>query len=242
MHLRFATCNPACAEPVNFAYLQNDGVPAGPPSSQLTDVSTFLPNQHTLEMNGGDVLEISLLDPPQGLTAVIKDLTTGQTGFIVASAKNGFMNTNIGDCSGNPFTFHAEYSTAKQQNQVPWAALEGGVLMEQEIGHGESCDSLTNQDPFSASFSDGQSYYDSQVFDTCRGGLEPGATGEGPCSSAGCQNATTQGPTGPTACPTDDPASGALCEFADGYCFPAGTRNATVVINGSPPPPLRAHR
>ncbi len=143
----FATCNANCEEPVNFAYLQNNGVPTGPASPQLTDVSTLLPNQHTLEMNGGDVLEISLSDPPQGLTAVIKDLTTGQTGYIVASASNGFMNTSIADCSGTPFTFHAEYNTAKQQNQVPWAALEGGVLMEQEIGHGESCDSVTNQDP-----------------------------------------------------------------------------------------------
>ena len=153
-------------------------------------------------MNGGDVLEISLLDPPQGLTAVVKDLTTGQTGFIVASAGNGFMNTNVATCNGTPFTFHAEYNTAKQQNQVPWAALEGGVLMEQEIGHAESCDSLSNQDPVLDTFPGGQSYSDPQVFDTCGGGLEgPGATGEGPCSSTGCQNATTQGPTGPTACP-----------------------------------------
>ena len=30
------------------------------------------------------------------------------------------------------------------------------------------------------------------------------------------------------ACPTNSAASGALCEFADGYCFPQGTRTATV--------------
>ena len=66
---------------------------------------------------------------------------------MTASAANGFMNTNIADCSGTPFTFHAEYSTAKQPNQVPWAALEGGVLMQQEIGHSEVCNSVTNQDP-----------------------------------------------------------------------------------------------
>ena len=101
---------------------------------------------------------------------------------MTASAANGFMNTNIADCSGTPFTFHAEYSTAKQQNQVPWAALEGGVLMQQEIGHSEVCNSVTNQDAFSASFSDGQSYSDPNVFDTCVGGSEgPGQTGEGPC-------------------------------------------------------------
>ena len=40
----FATCNNNCIEPVNFAFLQTNGVPAGPPSPQLTDVSTFLPN------------------------------------------------------------------------------------------------------------------------------------------------------------------------------------------------------
>jgi hypothetical protein len=47
----FATCNPNCEEPVNFAFLQTNGVPAGPPSPQLADTSTFLPNSHTLEIN-----------------------------------------------------------------------------------------------------------------------------------------------------------------------------------------------
>src|SRR5947209_2933854 len=103
-------------------------------------------------MNSGDVLVISISDPPAGLTTRITDVTTGQSGFMVASARNGFMNTNITDCSGNPFTFHAGYNTARQQNQVPWAALEGGVLMQQEIGHSESCDSLANPHPFLQTF------------------------------------------------------------------------------------------
>ena len=152
----FATCNNNCIEPVNFAFLQTNGVPAGPPSPQLANVSTFTPNRHTLMINAGDMLAASISDPPKGFTTMVRDLTTDQTGFMTASAANGFMNTNIADCSGTPFTFHAEYSTAKQQNQVPWAALEGGVLMQQEIGHGEVCNSVTNKDPFSASFADGQ--------------------------------------------------------------------------------------
>jgi hypothetical protein len=230
-NFNFATCNNNCEEPVNFAYLQTNGVPAGPPSPQLTDVSTFMPNASTLMINPGDSLSVSISDPPQGFTTAIRDLTTHQTGFMVASAGNGFMNTSIADCSGTPFTFHAEYSTAKVQNQVPWAALEGGVLMQQEIGHSEVCNSVTNQDPFTASFPGGQSFSDNQVFDTCTGGSEgPTATGEGPCTSSGCQNATTQGPNGPAACPTTDPASGALCEFADGICFQKGSR--PVTING----------
>ena len=179
----FATCNNNCIEPVNFAYLQTNGVPAGPPSPQLANVSTFTPNRHTLMFHSGDVLVASISDPPQGFTAVVRDLTTGQTGFMTASAANGFMNTNIADCSGTPFTFHAEYSTAKQQNQVPWAALEGGVLMQQEIGHGEVCNSVTNKAPGRQS-AGSHRLHRPEVFDTCDGGSEgPNATGEGPCSA-----------------------------------------------------------
>src|SRR5262252_4639212 len=237
----FATCNNNCIEPVNFAYLQTNGVPAGPPSPQLTNVSTFTPNNRTLMFNGGDTLAVSISDPPQGFTTVIRDLTTQQSGFMVASAANGFMNTNISDCTGTPFTFHAEYSSAQIENQVPWAALEGGVLMQQEIGHSEVCNSVTNQDPFVAGFPGGQSYTDPNVFDTCVGGSEsPSATGEGPCdpSTGICLNATTQGPTGPVACPTNNFASGANCEFADGNCFQKGNRIA--LVNGVPTPEFSA--
>jgi hypothetical protein len=229
----FATCNPNCEEPVNFAYLQTNGIPAGPPSPQLADVSTFLPNRHTLMINPGDVLALSITDPPQGFTATVRDLTTHQTGFMTASANNGFMNTSISTCNGTPFTFHAEYNTASIENRVPWAALEGGVLMEQEIGHSEACGSLTNQDPTSFSYANGQSFTDNHTFDTCVGGSEgKGQTGEGPCNPTTdiCQNAETQGPDGPQACPTDNADSGVLCEYADGWCFPKGTR--AVTING----------
>jgi hypothetical protein len=227
----FAICNPNCEEPVNFAFLQTDGVPAGPPGPQLADVNTFTPNRHTLLINPGDVLVVSITDPEKGFTATIRDLTTGQTGYMTASAANGFMNTSISNCKGTPYTFHAEYDTASIQNRVPWAALEGGVLMEEEIGHSEVCQKLTNQDPYSTTFADGQSFTDNETFDTCVGGSEGRHdVGEGPCdpTTGLCLNAMTQGPNGPQPCPTDNPASGALCEFADGFCFPEGIRYATV--------------
>ena len=230
----FATCNNNCIEPVNFAFYQTNGVPTGPPSPQLANVHTFTPNRHTLMFNSGDVIVTSISDPPQGYTVVVRDLTTHQTGFMTASAANGFMNTNIADCSGTPFTFHAEYNTAKQRNQVPWAALEGGVLMQQEIGHGEVCNSVTNRKP-EIDPSGATGYTDPQVFDTCNGGAEgKNAKGEGPCSltTGLCRNATTQSPNGPVACPTNNAANGALCEFSDGPCFRQGTR--TAFINGSP--------
>jgi len=223
---------------VNFAFLQTNGVPAGPPAPQGPTVSTYFGNDSTLKMNPGDRLRVSISNVPDsgspdrgGLKASVADLTTGQTGFIVASAANGFQNTSITDCSGTAFSFHAEYSSAKQQNQVPWAALEGGVLMEQEIGHGETCSSVSNQLGFSFAGADGSSYSDPDVFQTCNGGSEgPAATGEGPCNATGtvCLNATTQGTGGPVACPTQDSTSGALCEFSDAYCFPKGSRPVTI--------------
>ena len=226
----FKFINPACTEPVNFAFLQRNGVPAGPPSPQLANASTQTPNGQTLKMNPGDVLRVSISDPAAGFTTKINDLTTGQTGIMVASARNGFMNTNVRTCNGTPFTFHAEYSTARQQNQVPWAALEGGVLMQQEIGHFQSCNSVAHRFPISAF---GGGFTDKNVFQTCMGGSE-GAhhVGEGPCSAntGVCHHATTEGTTGPIACPSNNAGSGQLCEFSDGACFRQGTR--TVTING----------
>jgi hypothetical protein len=228
----FANCNNACVEPVNFAYLQRNGVPAGPPSPQLTDLDTFTPNNQTLLMNQGDSLSLTIQDTPKGLKASIFDFSTGQSGFIVASAHNGFMNTSIADCSGTPFNFHPEYSTASQQNQVPWAALEGGVLMEQEMGHFETCSSLTNPFPINESLGS-QSFSDPQVYQTCNGPTEKGGTEDGCSFTTGlCTGATTQDG---IACP--DPslaasAEGELCEFSDALCMPAGSR--TIYNNGKP--------
>jgi hypothetical protein len=193
-------------------------------------------------INPGDVLVVSITDPPEGFTVTIRDLTTGQVGYMTASAKNGFMNTSFSSCAGTPFTFHAEYDTASIQNRVPWAALEGGVLMEEEIGHSEICRKVINQDPTSLSFSDGQSFTDTQTFDTCVGGSEErGQVGEGPCDpfTGICQNAKTQGPNGPQPCPTDNSASGVLCEYANGWCFAEGIR--FVTLNGVETPEFSAN-
>ncbi len=227
---QFGFCNPNCTEPVNFAYLQTNGVPTGPPSPQLTDESTFTPNGNTLMMGQGDTVVVRIRDTVRGLLTAVHDLTTGQTGYMVASGANGFMNTDPQTCNGFPFDFHAEYNTAAKQDDVPWAALEGGVLMEQEIGHFEPCSSVSNQFPQNAVFADGQTFTDQQVYQTCNGGLE-GGTGEGPCTTVitttTCANAQTEGD---VACPSSDPNSGYLCEFSDAFCMPKGPR--TIDNNG----------
>jgi hypothetical protein len=226
----FAVCNNNCIEPVNFGFLQMNGVPAGPPSPQLADVSTFTPNGQTLEMNQGDVLAVTIRDTPNGLLTAIQDVSTGRSGFMVASAANGFMNTNIADCSGTPFTFHPEYSSALDQNIVPWTALNAGVLMQQELGHFEPCNAVSSSFPVNDQFANGQSFSDPNVFQVCQGGLEgKGAMGEGPCdpTTGVCVNARTQ--TG-AACPSNNFGSGLNCEFSDANCMPAGNR--TIVVNG----------
>ncbi|HEX8982641.1 MAG TPA: hypothetical protein VF792_07725 [Ktedonobacterales bacterium] len=146
--LNFVSCNGNCIEPVNFAYIQNNGVPAGPPSPQLANLATFTPNKHTLMMNPGDNLSVHIFDAngPGGraLKVTVDDSTTGQSGSMQASAANGFMATNFSDCSGVPFNFEPEYNTAQPQNLVPWAALQGGILTQFEIGHFTPCTSVTN--------------------------------------------------------------------------------------------------
>jgi len=142
------SCNPDCTEPVNFAFIQTNGVPAGPPSPQLSDLTTFTPNSRTLLMNPGDVITIRMFNAkiPGGhaLEAKETDLTTGRSGFMIASAANGFMNTSPVDCSGTPFNFQPEYSSARAQNIIPWGIGPYMINDEFEVGHFEPCKSISN--------------------------------------------------------------------------------------------------
>jgi hypothetical protein len=151
-------CNQNCPEPVNFGFIQANGVPTGPPSPQLTDNATFTPNSSTLLMNQGDDISVRMFDAavPGGhaLEAEETDYTTHQSGFMIASAANGFMNTNPTTCDGTPFNFQPEYSSAAAQNVIPWGFGPYMINTQFEIGHFEPCTSLSgkvaghNSDPF----------------------------------------------------------------------------------------------
>jgi hypothetical protein len=138
----FGVCNNNCVEPVNFAFIQTNGVPTGPPSPQRANLNTVTPNQRTLLMNPGDKLAIHIFDNKSAgaLETQVRDLSTGKTGFMLASAKNGFMNTSIADCSGTRFNFRPEYSTASTINQGGWAA--GNIDVSYEVGHFIPCTKL----------------------------------------------------------------------------------------------------
>ena len=147
----FATtgCNNNCTEPVNFAFVQTNGAPTGPPSPQESDKATFTPNKQTLLMNPGDLITVHMFDAkiPGGhaLEAQETDLTTGKSGFMIASAANGFMNTNISNCNGTPFNFQPEYSSAAAQNVIPWGFGPYMINSQYEIGHFEPCTALSGK-------------------------------------------------------------------------------------------------
>jgi hypothetical protein len=147
-------CNNNCVEPVNFAWVQTNGVPTGPPSPQKSNLATETPNSHTLLMNPGDKITVHMWDAkiPGGhaLEAQETDLTTGKSGFMIASAKNGFMTTNPFDCTGTRFNFQPEYNTAKPQNVIPWGIGPYMINTEYEIGHWEACTSVKGKGVFTA--------------------------------------------------------------------------------------------
>jgi hypothetical protein len=179
-------------------------VPAGPPSPQLSDLSTVTPNAHTLLMNPGDVIRLSLFNAkiPGGhaLEARETDFTTGQSGFMIASAANGFMNTNPADCSGTPFNFQPEYSTARAQNIIPWGIGPYMINDQYELGHFEPCTSVTG----SASLTEGT--FTDTYFLNCHGPYEKGKedpnleTDDSPCFKFGDTHGGTAAPNLVTGC------------------------------------------
>ena len=199
--LGFASCNPNCIEPVNFAFIQTNGIPTGPPSPQLADLATFTPNAQTLLMNPGDTISVHMFDAPvpggggDAFEVVVDDLTTGQSGFMQASAANGFADTSVQDCSGTPFNFQPEYSTAAPGNIAPWTALATNISTEFEIGHFTPCTSVSGPAPVHLSRTVTDTYWS-----VCSGPYEASAPGG-------------DGPSQP--------------EVSDAFCYPAGYTHKT---------------
>jgi hypothetical protein len=149
--------NPACVaftngEYVNFAFIQTDGIPAVPGSASPLGpfVST---NATTLRMNGGDQLIVTLADTEHGLKITIQDLTTGETGFMVASGANGFASVlwdpKGTDCNFDTHNlahdFHPAYATSSEHTRVPGAAHTYNIAFSDEIGHFEYCSSVVQE-------------------------------------------------------------------------------------------------
>ncbi len=225
----FATCNANCEEPVNFAFIQNNGVPTGAPSPQDANTATFTPNSHTLLMNPGDQVTIHMSDQPapgggKAFEVVVDDLTQHTSGWMQASAANGFANTSPANCSGTPFNFQPEFNTAKPGNIIPWAAIQTDVSTEFETGHWESCTSLTkpvNPNPFNSGDTGGD-------WNECHGPYEHNDGGEGAeLGEAECYKAgdTHPGYDGPGTSTAPDQATG---------CQDNVYQNGDLDFDGSP--------
>jgi hypothetical protein len=147
--------NSACGgaiEYVNFAFIQTDGVPF-PPGSPSPLGPLVATNFKTLFMDPGDELVVTLKDTEHGLKITVDDLTSGQSGFMVASAANGFAEI-LFDPSGNncdfathnlPYDFHPMYATSSTHTRVPWAAHSYGIAFSDEIGHFEYCRAVAKE-------------------------------------------------------------------------------------------------
>ena len=108
-----------CDEPVNFAFIQRNGVPAGPPSPQLSNGATFTPNSQTLMMNPGDVVRTHMWDASIG---------GGKRAFKIVDQRPDHRAERIHGrlgrqrlhehsttftCSGTPFNFQPLFNTAR---------------------------------------------------------------------------------------------------------------------------------
>jgi hypothetical protein len=149
------TINPTCAnqilggtEYINFAFLTKSGKPVGPPNPlNFNPATSGNPAQpDVLFMRPGDKIVVTMKDTGHGLKTVVRDRTTGVTGFMTASAANGFGQiqaapTGAG-CTEIPYDFHPMYSTSSPQTRVLWTAHSYNVAFDAEIGHFDYCSNV----------------------------------------------------------------------------------------------------
>jgi hypothetical protein len=137
-----ACLNTVGPEPVNFAFLTNNGVATAPGSPLHPEHFVPDPTRDFL-MNSGDSLTVHLSDTSKGLLTTIVDNTTHTNGFMTASAANGFAtvdwNPSGTTCTATPLSFHPEFSTSSPLTRNVNAAHTYNIAFTDEIGHFEYC-------------------------------------------------------------------------------------------------------
>ncbi len=134
-------------EYINFAFITKNGKAQAPANPVQFTAATLTPDPtKDLFMNSGDTLTVDLHDTPSGFQIVIRDLTTGETGSMTASAANSFGQVQFDptgtSCNNIPYDFHPMYSTSSEHTRVPWAAHTYNVAFSDEIGHFEYCNAM----------------------------------------------------------------------------------------------------
>jgi len=147
--------NPACqgqilggTEYVNFAFITHSGRPIGPPNPLQFDPATSgnPTGPDVMFMHPGDHISVTMHDTSHGLQTLLIDKSTGQSGFMTASAANGFGQIKAAptgtSCTEIPYDFHPMYSTSSPQTRVPWAAHSYNIAFDEEIGHFDYCTAI----------------------------------------------------------------------------------------------------
>ena len=137
--------NSVGVETVNFAVVTQNGVPILPPNPLGANFgNNNLDLNNVLSMAPGDHLLVVIHDTSHGVEVIIQDLTTGQTGRMVASGANGFgqilFQPNSATCNVAPYDFHPMYSTSSENTRTPWSGGTDNTTFSDEIGHFEFCD------------------------------------------------------------------------------------------------------
>ena len=141
--------NSVSDEPGNFALIQRDGIPTGPADPLHLNGDSFTPNTQTLFMNPGDTLVVAIFDTPDGMRVNIQDITTGDSGFMIAGKKKGFgqivYDPAATTCTVRSYDFHPMYATSGEHTRVPWAAHSYNIAFSDEIGHFEFCNAIDGE-------------------------------------------------------------------------------------------------
>jgi hypothetical protein len=137
-----ACLNTVGPEPVNFAFITNNGLATAPANPQHPE--HYIPNaKRDFLMNPGDNISIGMKDSANGLHVILRDHTTGTSGSMTASIRNGFgsvvFDPSASTCQVTPYNFHPEFSTSTPRTRNVNAAHTYNIAFSDEIGHFEYC-------------------------------------------------------------------------------------------------------
>jgi hypothetical protein len=130
--------------PGNIALVTRNGVPVAPGNPLGVPFGTFKNDpKNILQFNDGDELLVDMRDSPNGLKVVITDVTTRQSGSMVAGKIAGFgtvvFDPKATTCTVKPYDFHPMYQTSNEHTRTTWTAHSYNVSFSSELGHFELC-------------------------------------------------------------------------------------------------------
>ena len=141
-------CNNDCVEPVNFAFIQPDGVPPGRPARSSPTTRRSRRTAHAADEPGRQDHDAHVGREDSGGHALEKTeetrLTTGRSGFMIASAANGFMNTKPSPAAG-PRSTSSRSTTRRGREHRPVGLRALLINTQFEIGHFEPCTRVTGR-------------------------------------------------------------------------------------------------